>query len=42
MLKERHLSSTNHLSTLIATEQHIKKIWNVREPAFVVFDGLFF
>ncbi len=35
-------NSKNHLWTLIATDQHKRKFWNVWDPTFVVFSVLFF
>ncbi len=37
LLQECHLSWTNHLSTLIATEQHTKNFLGVQKLAFAVF-----
>jgi hypothetical protein len=33
---------TNHLGTLIATEQHTRNVFSVQESTFVMFGGLFF
>jgi hypothetical protein len=35
-------SSTNHLETLITTEQHTTNFLGVQEPASFLFRGLFF